>query len=208
MFASKATGCFYHPAIHGPRLITIQDPAWTWPRVDVVLAPGESVWIGTELMTNSGDEPLTLHDVPDMSVTPDMLEVPNPACLIPEDALEITPAYHAELVAGPSQGKVIAWGDDGYPFLTDPPPPSPEELAAVERAWRNALLATTDGVVTRHRDELEEGIETTLSAQQYIDLQNFRRQLRNWPQGTEFPLAEHRPEAPAWLAEQEGSADL
>lgn len=202
MFASKATGCFYHPDIHGPRLITVQDPAWTWPRVDVVLEPGESVWVGTELMSNTGDEPVTLHDVPDMSVAPDMLEVANPACLIPEDALEITAARHAELLAGPLQGKVIAWGDDGYPFLTDPPPPTPEALATVERSWRDERLLATDGVVARHRDEQEAGGATTLSPERYTELQQYRQALRNWPESGEFPLFEHRPPAPDWLADQ------
>ena len=33
----------------------------------------------------------------------------------------------------------------------------------------------TDGVVTRHRDEVEEGGATTLTAEQYTELQAYRR---------------------------------
>lgn len=121
--------------------------------------------------------------------------------VMPSDVVEISAEAHAVLLAGEGQGLVIAWGPDGYPFLTDPPPPSPEAVAAVERAWRDAQLAATDGVVSRHRDELEEGITTSLTVEQYSELQVYRRLLRDWPQGAEFPLEEHRPVAPPWLAE-------
>ncbi|OXR36785.1 phage tail protein [Pseudomonas jessenii] len=121
---------------------------------------------------------------------------------IPEDAVEIPDELHAELLAGEVLGLVINFDNDGYPFLADPPPPSPEEQAATERAWRDALLSATDGVVTRHRDEGEEGLATTLTAERYSELLTYRRQLREWPQGAEFPLVDHRPIAPPWLAEQ------
>jgi len=90
---------------------------------------------------------------------------------------------------------------NGQPMLIDPPPLDAEALAAVERAWRNAQLALTDPLVSRHRDEVEEGSETSLAAEQYAELQSYRRQLRDWPQGTQFPLIEHRPTAPQWLTE-------
>lgn len=122
--------------------------------------------------------------------------------LIPDDAIEISAEYHAELLTGESEGKIITWRDDGLPVLVDPPPPSDEVLAAVERAWRDQRLFETDGVVARHRDEQEEGSETTLTARQYSELQAYRRALRNWPESGEFPLIDHRPAAPPWLAEQ------
>ena len=77
------------------------------------------------------------------------------AGLIPDDAIEISAEYHAELLAGESGGKIITWRDDGFPVLADPPPPSDEALAAVERVWRDQRLLETDGVVARHRDEQE-----------------------------------------------------
>jgi len=121
---------------------------------------------------------------------------------MPADAVEMPEGLHAELLAGQSEGKVITWGDDGYPVLVDPPPPSPEVLAAIERVWRDGQLAATDGVVSRHRDELEGGQETTLTPTQYAELQAYRRALRNWPEAGEFPLIEHRPPSPLWLAGQ------
>ena len=120
---------------------------------------------------------------------------------IPAGAKEITEELRQALLDGQSQGKIIREDADGYPVLIEPPPLTPEEVAAIERNWRNAKLAATDGDVTRHRDELEEGSATTLSAEQYTALQAYRRQLRDWPQGEEFPLADHRPVAPTWFTE-------
>lgn len=119
---------------------------------------------------------------------------------MPDDVVEITVERHRELLAGQLEGKVIVWGDDGFPGLVDPPPPSDEELAAVERAWRDKCLSETDGVVSRHRDEVEEGIQPTLAVEQYTELQEYRRALRHWPESGEFPLAAHRPIAPTWLS--------
>lgn len=119
----------------------------------------------------------------------------------PIDLVEITAAQHLALVNGQAGGLWLAADVDGNPILIEPPPPSPESLAAIERVWRDGLLSDTDGIVSRHRDELEEGPETTLTAAQYAELQVYRRQLRDWPQGDEFPLADHRPVAPSWFTE-------
>ncbi len=118
---------------------------------------------------------------------------------MPADVIEISIDKHTELLTGQSEGKVITWGDDGFPVLVDPPPPSAEELSATERVWRDLQLAITDSVVTRHRDEVEDGANTTLTAEQYAELQAYRRTLRGWPEAGEFPLIEHRPPTPLWL---------
>lgn len=58
--------------------------------------------------------------------------------VMPADVVEITAERHAELMAGQSEGKVIAWGDDGYPLLQDPAAPTAEALAAAVTASREA----------------------------------------------------------------------
>lgn len=118
---------------------------------------------------------------------------------IPADAVEISVEVHAALLAGQGEGKEIGWDADGYPMLIEPPPPSLEVLAEIERAWRDVQLSATDGVVSRHRDEVEAATETTLTAEQYSELQAYRTALRRWPEAGEFPLVEHRPPSPAWL---------
>lgn len=120
---------------------------------------------------------------------------------IPADAIELAPELHAELMNGQTELIMINF-DTEPPSLIERPPMSAEQLADIERAWRDGQLARTDGVVARHRDELESGPATTLTAEQYTALQVYRRELRDWPQGAEFPLVDHRPIAPPWLAEQ------
>jgi len=121
---------------------------------------------------------------------------------MPPDAVEISAKYHAELMAGQSDGMLIEWGSDGLPVLIEPQLPSHDELAAVERMWRDAQLTMTDPLVSRHRDEIEAGGSTSITTEQYAELQTYRRLLRDWPQGSQFPLVEHRPIAPPSLAEQ------
>lgn len=122
---------------------------------------------------------------------------------MPADVVEVAESVWLSLLEElATNSKKMSSGPDGYPMLIDPPPLDIEQLEAVERAWRDAQLLVTDPIVSRHRDELEEKIATTLTAEQYAELQVYRRQLRNWPQGAEFPLAEHRPVASNWLSGQ------
>ncbi|RON29053.1 MULTISPECIES: phage tail assembly chaperone [Pseudomonas] len=121
---------------------------------------------------------------------------------IPSDVIEIPQAYWIsllqQLAVTPKMISVRA--DNGYPVLTDTPPLAPEEVAKAERLWRDSQLLATDSMVARDRDELEDGGGTTLTTEQYAELQAYRRALRDWPQGSFFPFSEHRPSAPLWLA--------
>lgn len=124
----------------------------------------------------------------------------NPDCVIPGDAVEISREQWADLLAGNAAGQIITV-KKGLPVLADPPPPTAEEFMSQERQWRDLQLTQTDGVVTRHRDELEDSAAPTLTAEQYTQLQAYRRALRSWPESGGFPLSEHRPPAPSWLPE-------
>jgi hypothetical protein len=119
---------------------------------------------------------------------------------MPADVVEVAASVWQSLLDELSiSPKKMSSRPDGYPVLIDPPPLDAEALAVAERAWRDAQLALTDPLVSRHRDEIEEGGETSLTVDQYAELQAYRRQLRDWPLGSQFPLAEYRPVAPTWL---------
>ncbi|MBH3412826.1 phage tail protein [Pseudomonas putida] len=122
--------------------------------------------------------------------------------VIPADAREIPAELRDYLLSQQKEGRQVVADANGNPMLAAAPPADPEVLAGIERQWRDAQLLATDGVVSRHRDELEEGVATTLTPEQYAGLQAYRRALRNWPADGEFPLVEHRPPEPAWLAAQ------
>lgn len=121
--------------------------------------------------------------------------------VIPDDAREITADLRDYLLAQQAGGRQVVADTYGDPVLTPPPPADPEVMATIERQWRDAQLLATDGIVSRHRDELEAVVTTTLTAEQYLELQAYRRNLRDWPASGEFPLKDHRPDEPVWLSE-------
>ncbi|MDF2641273.1 MAG: phage tail protein [Pseudomonas sp.] len=119
---------------------------------------------------------------------------------MPADVVEVAESVWLALLDELSRSpKKMSSRRNGQPVLIDPPALDAEALAETERAWRDAQLALTDPLVSRHRDEIEEGGANSITAEQYAELQAYRRQLRDWPQGSQFPLAEHRPVAPLWL---------
>ncbi|SPO68236.1 phage tail assembly chaperone [Pseudomonas sp. JV241A] len=98
-------------------------------------------------------------------------------------------------------GKRIMPDDSGNPVLMAQEPPTLDQRKASALSWRANQLTETDGLVARHRDELEIG-ETTLDIVQYQAVQMYRKALRDWPQTEHFPDSEHRPTPPTWLTTQ------
>ena len=111
-------------------------------------------------------------------------------------------ALFTTLDAALPQFMVIGTGKDGLPEVQPPPGPLGSELEASARSWRNGVLAQTDGAVARHRDQIEIGAVTTLTAEQYRLLQVYRQALRDWPEsvGSKFPTESDRPVQPDFLA--------
>lgn len=120
---------------------------------------------------------------------------------LPQDALEITDDMRQALLEAQSQGKKIIAGKDGQPIAVERPGPTFEQQVERERFWRDSLLAKTDTMVTRHRDEQDAGRATTLTAAQYQQMQAYRLDLRDWPANRSFPSDAHRPVLPDWLAD-------
>ncbi|MBC3774729.1 phage tail assembly chaperone [Pseudomonas sp. SWRI99] len=119
---------------------------------------------------------------------------------MPADVVEVPESvWQSLLIELSTSPKMMSSRSNGQPVLIDPPPLDAEALAAVERAWRDAQLLLTDPLVSRHRDEVEEGGATSLTPDQYAELQAYRRQLRDWPLALGFPTTEKRPVAPTWL---------
>ncbi|KAA0948063.1 tail fiber assembly protein [Pseudomonas sp. ANT_H14] len=118
----------------------------------------------------------------------------------PEDAVEVTTEdWQAFGQAAPPPGMRRGADDHGRPaWIT--PEVTPEDAQQQERAWRDRQLSASDSLVTRHRDELEADRPTTLTAEQYQELQRYRLDLRDWPASKDFPDTEHRPIAPDWIA--------
>jgi hypothetical protein len=60
---------------------------------------------------------------------------------VPPDAIEIEESNYLSLLEGQEQGLNIVPGLDGVPVLADPPPATPEQILAAERAQMNPFAA-------------------------------------------------------------------
>lgn len=120
---------------------------------------------------------------------------------IPKDAVPISKERYQAVIAEPVPGMVRGHDAEGLPILVVPQT-SPDELLQDERAWRDAEIERVKWLRERHRDQIEIGEQTTLTADQFNELLAYVQRLRDWPQSPEFPLVKHRPTEPQWLDEQ------
>ncbi|KVS58023.1 tail fiber assembly protein [Burkholderia cepacia] len=109
---------------------------------------------------------------------------------IPEGVVKISDDDHAALLDGQSEGKCMALCEQGRPAFVEHRPRSIEEVLDVARRKRKRLLDESDRIVTRHRDQVDEGIATTLTDEQYRDVLRYRRELRDLPDQAGFPNIE------------------
>lgn len=115
--------------------------------------------------------------------------------VIPEDCLHVSSEQHSALMAAQSTGMQITC-TDGAVVAVPPAPPSAELLATIKRGERNDLLAASDWIVLRHRDEVEMELVPTLSVEQHAELLLYRQALRDITGEAGFPAVEF-PEPPA-----------
>lgn len=106
---------------------------------------------------------------------------------IPNDAIEITEAYHAELLNGQVLGKVISSNEEGYPVLQEPAEISEEQLASDYRKHRNYLLSTSDWTALS---------DSPLTGPVKTAWKKYRQALRDIPSKKEFPKVVDWPVAP------------
>ena len=115
---------------------------------------------------------------------------------IPEDAVEITEDNYEAVIANPEPGKVRSHDKNGLPILIDPLPATAEELAAIERSWRDLAIERVKWIRERYRDEVDMGASTTISPAQFSELLEYIQSLRDWPESKDFPEATKRPTRP------------
>lgn len=69
-----------------------------------------------------------------------------------EGGVEITAEHWQSLLKGQENGKEITTGEDGYPVLVDPPPPTERERIEQEIAEIKAYFAQTDYIHQKAAD--------------------------------------------------------
>lgn len=115
--------------------------------------------------------------------------------VMPDDVKPITDAHFEQVIGASVQGQVI-FHKDGLPYLKDAASLSVDQLAVVERKWRDGEISASEWMVIRHRDQLELGETLTLSADEFQALNRYRQELRDWPQSADFPDQSKRPVFP------------
>jgi len=118
-------------------------------------------------------------------------------CTLEGDAVEVSAELYEKMLDVRERGGRVVPGAGGIPKSAPPVALTEDERETKERVWRDAELQASDGVVTRHRDQLDVGSPTTLTAAQYGALQEYRARLRDWPEHKEFPDPSSRPIAPS-----------
>jgi hypothetical protein len=74
-----------------------------------------------------------------------------------------------------------------------------DERIAAERDWRDGELIARQWLRDRHRDELQLGVPTTISDEQFVELLEYMQALREWPSSQSFPTVAMRPTSPEWI---------
>lgn len=183
-YFSAALGGFYSDEHHGPRQISLPDPAWVRP-MKTIIEIGEG---GEELSS----------EVLDMDAQPPAILIDNPECAIPADVVEISEEEHAALLAAAAPfGKVIVAGSDGKPIVADPPAQTTEELWVTVRRERDARLSVATAKLDRHRNQKEFGIEPSMADARAAEWAIFAQALRDLPETQADPANIEWPSAPA-----------
>ncbi|MDE1531700.1 phage tail assembly chaperone [Pseudomonas carnis] len=123
-----------------------------------------------------------------------------PKRMLPDDVVEVTDEQFRYLLTGQNAGKVLAVDAGGQPVLNDPVLDA-VEVASQERIWRDGEFERVKWLRERHRDELEQSVQTTLTDDQYRELLAYMQLLREWPQSPSFPNQSLRPVAPDWISD-------
>ncbi|MBH3400778.1 phage tail protein [Pseudomonas fluorescens] len=123
------------------------------------------------------------------------------SCKMPSDVVEVSQDVFEAMTEARSQGMRLISDGDGQPIAVKRLAPTVAELAEDERLWRDRELGSTEWLVARHRDELDMSRSTTITAERFVDLLDYRQLLRDWPSTAGFPKVSKRPTAPYWLAD-------
>lgn len=107
----------------------------------------------------------------------------------------------------PHQGEVDSDDPRYVAFLGVQKPVGEGDQAVVTdaetgRIWRNAEIARVSWIRDRHRDELDLGAATSISADWFVELLGYIQKLRDWPQSSGFPNPSGRPLIPEWINTQ------
>jgi hypothetical protein len=71
--------------------------------------------------------------------------------------------------------------------------------AVLARLWIENTLQTSENVVSEYRDARDLGESLPITSEQFAELLQWRRAVREWPQVAGYPLDSTRPDMPVWI---------
>lgn len=107
---------------------------------------------------------------------------------IPDDKIQITPAYRLELLDGQRAGKCIVADKTGYPTLADVQPPTEEKLRASALATRDELVKEASTRIGTLQDAVDLGEATSDEEAVLIEWKRYRIALMRMEQEPGFAL--------------------
>ena len=109
---------------------------------------------------------------------------------------QLSDKEHMQIIDGQGNGKVIEWEDDATPYLAEPDPPTPEELAAQVRAERDAKIHAINWRLERYERQKAIGIATNDTDDWYKAALQYLQDLRDVPVQAGFPEHIQWPQEP------------
>lgn len=127
--------------------------------------------------------------------------VDNPDCKLPpkEEVLEISAEQHQYYFAEAHKRNCKLYVDDKNQIVFGEQYENLRDPVDVANHWRRTTLSSLDALVNRHRDEVDMGIKTTLTQDQFKDLLLYKQAIRDWPEQLDFPKESSKPSRPSWL---------
>lgn len=96
---------------------------------------------------------------------------------VPEGAVPITDEAWGILLEGQTAGKLMKVSADGTPELVDRPPPTPDEILAMNTGQRTGLVSEAAGIIDALADVVEFGTPTAEQSALYTEWRKYRAAL-------------------------------
>lgn len=114
----------------------------------------------------------------------DSIDSPAPSGV---SVVKISDVAWLDLINAQGSGKRLVIDSAGNHIAVAPPAPTRDDRARLMRAQRDSALHATDWLVTRHQEEKLIGNGTTLTAEQFATLINYRQTLRDIADADRWP---------------------
>lgn len=107
----------------------------------------------------------------------------------------VTHDYNAVLFDAVSE--YLRAGGDFFDYAEDIVVES--DPAVLARLWIDTTLQASENIVSEYRDARDLGDPLPITSEQFAELLQWRRVVREWPQVAGYPLDSTRPDMPVWI---------